>query len=144
MVDTLVLFAALAAGVRLAGDWCVSAGATELNIVPLTMTEAAAERRESLPEFDFPSRQGRRRGARLVGVFAEECTVNGALDPASVVVRSGERVFRRGVDYAVDSDWGTIGRVPGGAIAEGQPVPVSYRYAPPAHRFVRPHARRQD
>lgn len=125
--------------VRLAGGWTVevrgAAGRAadgrvaigRLGVVPVT-----AERYEKLPDFDFKTNAGWRKGVRLTGVRAEECTVQGALDPESLVVRDapgpGAQEFRRGVDFEADLDAGTVGRVPGGGIGAGQPVFISYRY----------------
>jgi hypothetical protein len=67
-------------------------------------------------------------------VRAEECSVKGAVDPGSVVVRdaagAGGRTLVRGRDYEADLDWGSLGRMPDGGIAADQPVFVSYRYWP--------------
>lgn len=135
----LLLLASLTAAqqVRLAGDWAVALTApgggtpVTLPIAPPDVLTVVHERYEALPEFDAKAAPWRR-GARLTGVVAEECTVQGALDPASLVVRAGPspaaRVFVKGVDYEADLAAGTLGRLPGGAIAAGQPVSISYRF----------------
>lgn len=93
----------------------------------------ASERHDRLPLFDAQTKAGWRKGARLAGVRAEECTVQGALDPESLLVRDGTdanaKVFRRGIDYEADGDAGTVGRLPGGGIGPDQPVYLSYLYA---------------
>lgn len=128
-----------AAEVRLAGDWSIQVEMTgeqavkgRVEIRKLGLVTVENERHEKLPDFDFQTKAGWRKGARLAGVKAEECTVQGALDPASLVVKDGPgaeaKAFRRGADFEADLDAGTVGRVPGGAIGIDQPVFVSYRY----------------
>ncbi|MGL4943139.1 MAG: endonuclease/exonuclease/phosphatase family protein [Thermoguttaceae bacterium] len=70
-----------------------------------------------------------RRGAILSGVRAEECSVCGAIEIDSVVVRDAPdgKTFENGTDYKVDA-WGAIGRCEGGKIGENQPVFVSYSF----------------
>ena len=45
-----------------------------------------------------------------------------------MVVTAGDMLFVRDRDYALDPEWGTFGRLPGGRIGEEQPVAVEYRY----------------
>lgn len=124
---------------RLTGPWTVRvsvAGARpvsgEITIARLGSVMVASEYYDRLPDFDARTKAGWRKGVRLSGVRAEECTVQGALDPASLVVRdgpdAGSKVFRRGIDYEADVDAGTVGRLPGGGIRSGQPVYLSYLF----------------
>ncbi len=126
------------AQVRVVGDWeaevTVTGTRPRREVVrvppaePLTLTD---EKYESLPVFN-PNAGGWVRGVQLKGVRAQETTTPFLLDPASVVVRSGPGAepLKAGEDYRVDLDWGTLGRVAGSRIAEGQPVWISYRFTP--------------
>jgi hypothetical protein len=129
----LLVGAAFGAEVRLAGPWAVEVvdggQKTVVEIARPEIDRVVSERYERLPEFNFKTTAGWTKGQRLAGVIAEECTVQGALDPASLVVRAGGEAMRKGVDYEADLAAGTVGRVPGGRIGAGQPVVVSYRVA---------------
>ncbi len=131
----VVLMAGVAFGaeVRLAGPWAVEVvhgeRKTVVEIARPEIDRVVSERYQRLPEFNFKTTAGWTKGQRLAGVIAEECTVQGALDPASLVVRAGDEVMRKGVDYEADLAAGTVGRVPGSRIREGQAVVVSYRVA---------------
>lgn len=128
----MLSFAALALFVapeiRLTGDWTVAVGDTALAIAKPTLVVVTKERYDAFPDFD-PKAAPWRRGARLVGVVAEECTVQGALDPASLIVQSESAVLEKGKDYDADLAAGTAGRLPNGTLAAGQTVWISYRYA---------------
>ncbi|MBI4904501.1 MAG: SGNH/GDSL hydrolase family protein [Acidobacteria bacterium] len=128
----VVAAAAPRAEIRLAGDWAVSVKAGDIQaVVPVPRPEIVTvteERYATLMEFDAKAAPWRR-GTRLAGVIAEECTMQGSLDPASLVVRGfAGRALRKGVDYEADLDAGTVGRLPGGAIKADQPVWMSYKY----------------
>jgi len=127
------------AEIRLTGDWTVSVTVlgtrpvvAELTIPGPDMVTVAREKYDRLPDFD-PRAAGWRKGVRLQGVIAAECTVEGLLDPESLVVRGGPEptsaTFRKGVDYEADLVSGTIGRLAEGGIAAAQPVYIDYRYA---------------
>jgi len=102
-----------------------------LEVRPPEATVVTDERYAGLPAYNAPA-PGWRRGERLMGVRAFECTAKGALDPASVKVRSsdadGALLFERGRDYELDGDWATLGRLPAGRIGADQPVFISYRF----------------
>lgn len=128
------------ASLRVTGDWevevAVGAPAPQqarLRVPPPEAITVTAEKHDALPLFN-PRTGGWARGARLKRLVAQETTTPYLLDPESVVVRSGPGedaiTFLRGEDYQADLDWGTIGRVAGSRIGEGQPVFVSYRYTP--------------
>ena len=74
----------------LAGDWSVrvsAAGLTGvLEVRPPDRVEVADERYDRLAPFEGPVW---RRGTLLRGLRAEECSVADALEPASVVLRTG-------------------------------------------------------
>ena len=128
------------AEIRLTGDWTVSVTVpgtppvtAELKIPGPDIVTVAHEKYDRLPDFDAKTAAGWRKGVRLRGVIAAECTVEGLLDPESLVVRAGPEpaaaTFRKGVDYEADLVSGTVGRLPQGAIAPDQPVYIDYRHA---------------
>ncbi len=127
------------AEVQVTGAWTVSvtvpgpdAVAAELTIPGPEIVTVTHEKYDRLPDFDAKTKAGWRKGVRFKGVVAAECTVEGLLDPASVVVQAGlepeAMTFRKGIDYDADLVAGTIGRLPQGAIAPDQPVYIDYQY----------------
>lgn len=126
--------------VALAGDWKVrvadtAAGVTATEtflIAPPDGVEVLNENIPALPLFN-PAVPGWVKGVALEEVKAAECTVIRALDPDSLVVKSAPgregTLLERGRDWEADSEWGTVGRLAEGRIAEGQPVWASYRAA---------------
>ena len=91
-----------------------------------------AEEYSALPLFDKQA-NGWKRGARLKGVITQETSAEGALIPQSVIVTStpeGGIIYVQDKDYALDSQWGTIGRLPASAIDKESTVYISYRYSP--------------
>ncbi len=132
--------------VQTAGDWQVRVtaqsasgdGATKasrvtatLPVAPATVLAVSAEKYDALPPFRPEAGGGWQKGVPLRGVQAQECTNRGLLDPGSLQVRDGpgsdSLLFELGKDYAADLEWGTVGRLPGGRIREGQAVYASYR-----------------
>lgn len=120
---------------RLTGPWTITvvepnAQPVALQIAQPDIVSVEAERYEKFPDFDGKAAPWRK-GVRLSGVVAEECTVQGALDPASLVVRMAVKgaPLRQGADYDADLAAGTVGRLPGGTLQVDQTVFVSYRYA---------------
>jgi hypothetical protein len=114
---------------RLTGPWQVSVSGTVVEVPKPDLVTVREERYPKLAEFNAKAAPWTK-GTRLNGVIAAECTVEGALDPESLVVRAiGGAAFQRGVDYDADLAAGTLGRLAGGAIGAEQPVVVSYRYA---------------
>lgn len=127
------LACAAPATVMLTGDWQVkvtAAGAEAVVTVegPETI-RVADEKLASLPVFN-PKGAEYARGAKLVGVRAQECSARFALDPESLTVRSakGGLPLVRGKDYEAELTWGCVGRLEGGALAANAPVFVSYAY----------------
>jgi len=121
---------------RIEASWTVHVAAAgkqaALHVAPAEISTVTAEKHDSLPQFN-PNAGGWAKGDRLVGVRTFETTTPGLLDPASLVIRAGPAadsvVFEKGRDYDADLFWGTIGRLAGGRIAEGQPVYASYRHS---------------
>lgn len=123
-----------------AGDWGVRvesrhAGQTTAGtfvIAPPDGVEVFHEKIPALPLFN-PAAPGWVKGVALEEVKAAECTVIRALDPDSLVVKSAPgtdgAVLERGRDWEADSEWGTVGRLAGGRVGEGEPVWASYRAA---------------
>jgi len=125
--------------VHLAGEWTASVAVagepritSVLEISKPDMITVAYEKYDNLPDFN-PEGSGWGKGVALKGVKAAECTVRGALDPASLKVQGepdpAAETFQAGVDYDGDLEWGSLGRLPLGAIRPDQPVWISYRYA---------------
>ncbi len=117
----------------LAGDWEVRAGVPGLadqtvRVAPLAMVQVTGEKYPSLPVFN-PKAGGWLRGAQLNGVKAQETTSPNLLDRSSFSLRAGPQLFQEGSDYALDGDWGTVGRLEGGRIQPDQAVYATYRHA---------------
>jgi len=97
---------------------------------PADRIEVVDEKVAPLPPF-APGNPGWVKGAPLAAVRAAECTVRGALDPGSLVVRAapgaGGPLLERGRDWEADLEWGTLGRLADGGLAAEAPVWVSYR-----------------
>ncbi len=82
---------------------------------------------DKLPVWN-PEAAGWAKGLRLKGVRTFETTAPGHLTPGSLTVRgaAGGTVYRRGSDYEVDEQWGTVGRLPEGGIPEDAEVVLEY------------------
>ncbi|MFM8578102.1 MAG: hypothetical protein ACKOCN_04785, partial [Planctomycetaceae bacterium] len=102
-----------------------------IDVRPAEIVTVIDERHAPLGEFN-PGGPPWRKGPPLARLRAEECSVRGALDPESLIVRdaAGEvgRPFVRGKDYEADLEWGSFGRLPGGGIAADQPDFASDRF----------------
>jgi hypothetical protein len=117
---------------RLAGDWEISVTPTPgappvtLRVPPPVPVSVDAEIHKTLPLWDpkAPSFEG----------VLLQLAVSDQVDARTLVVSSGggagARVYRQVVDYNLEPEWGVLGRTAGGAIREGQPTHVSYRYTP--------------
>lgn len=144
----MTLCAAVAAAtpqVTVAGDWSVrvSPGAVTvgntvvtvrrpvtLAVLPSESVTVRAEKYEGLPLFNDKA-SGWTKGIPLRGLRTLEVTAPGMLDAQTLVLRGApdaSEPLRQGVDYAVDEQWATVGRLPGGVIPEGGPVWADYRY----------------
>lgn len=113
-----------------AGDWSVKVGAVELAVAPAVLATVKDEALGRLPVYN-PKAPGWGRGAKLRGVTTQETTARFMLDPATLVLKSakGEApAFKRGVDYEFDPEWGTLGRLAGGAIGATTSVWADYQH----------------
>lgn len=125
---------------KIIGDWqleIVASNATAtttatLAIEPPVYRDVQAEKFETLPLYNSNSWSGWNRGVPLRGVFAQECSTPGLLDPATLVIRAGptadSAVYEPGKDYGADVSWGTIGCLPQGQIGEKQAAYATYRH----------------
>lgn len=121
----------------LTGPWTVRVQAAgkvaELTIRPVVEQRVTGEA-SVLPLYNAQA-GGWSRGYKLAPLVAQECTACHALAPTSLRVAAGPDkkalIYIRGQDYEADLAWGTVGRLPGGRIAEGQTVFLRYRYALP-------------
>jgi hypothetical protein len=108
-------------------------GETTVDVAPTTVVSVKAEKYDQLLLFNPKAWGGWQKGTPLRGLRAQECTSRGLLDPASLQLRAGPEAtaqrFEFGKDYAAELDWGSIGRLPDGRIANGQPVYVDYQHA---------------
>ena len=124
----------LSARLRVVGPWTVEvehAGApARLTLRPADVVSVAGEPYEALPLFDATA-AGWRKGTRLRGVATEETSAMGALVPASLVLSAapdGSGAFVSGRDYALDEEWGTVGRLSGGTLGDDASVYATYRH----------------
>ena len=103
-----------------------------LQVPPPTIVTVTAEKHAALPLYQAQGGAGWRRGVRLKGVIAQECTTRYLLDPDSLELRAGperdSQLFELGKDYAADREWGSIGRLPDGHIGANQVVYTTYRH----------------
>jgi len=113
--------------VQVGGKSVVLEDPITLQVMPATTVKTTDERYESLPIYNAAAAPWAR-GARLLGVITSETTAPDILVPESVVIRlaSGDaKPLARGVDYDIELQWGTFGRLAGG-VAENTPVLVDY------------------
>lgn len=119
---------------RITGNWNIEltgpvAGVVE--VMPTALVSVSAQKIATLPIFKTTG-GGWSRGVQLEPLRAQETTTPFLLVADSFVLRAGPEessaVFIRGQDYELESTWGTIGRIEGGSIQEGQPVFASYQH----------------
>lgn len=127
------------ASFKITGDWqlevTVPNGGSNITanvtVAPPSIRVVKTEKYDRLPLFNSNNPAGWSKGMPLRGVFAQECSTPGLLDPASLTMRSSTNsdatAFEPGKDFGADPFWGTVGRLPQGRIAENQPVYISYR-----------------
>jgi len=121
------------------GDWRVriktSAGVShDFNLAPPREVRVQDEPAPlGLPEPNEKT-DGWLRGLPLGGVRAEECTIPGALLPASLVVKEAPgaagTALVRGRDYDLDPEWGTVWRLEKGKAPAGRKVWFDYCHVP--------------
>lgn len=108
----------------------VTAAAT-FAVVPPPVIEVRDEAIGKLPVYD-PKKAGWTRGYRLKGVLTLETTARYMLEPESLTLKTGTgpeaTVLERGKDWDADLEWGTMGRLEGGAIEPDQKVYASYKF----------------
>ena len=125
----------------LAGDWLIHAEAVapsgavlkrDFQIQPVAAVEVRKELCGKIPDFNPKAWGGWEKGYALKGLKGQETTVKDALDPASLKIRSADSkaVYVKGKDYNAEIEWGSVGRIPGGAIAERQAVLIDYSFHP--------------
>ena len=101
-----------------------------LEVAPSTVLEVKDEAYEKLPVFN-PKAGGWIRGAQLRGVKCQECTARFLLDPQSFHLKKEKGAaaeWQRGVDYEIDLEWGTFGRLEGGAMTVESKAYADYRH----------------
>jgi lysophospholipase L1-like esterase len=132
-----IVFAQEPASFAIAGDWDVSVevpgGARQrVHVTPPSSISVTAEKYTAIPVFN-PRANGWVKGVQLRGVKAQETTSPQLLDTASFTLRAGPEpdapLFTRGVDYEIDLNWGTFGRLNDSRIKPDQDVFASYRHA---------------
>lgn len=131
MVSSVGQANAAAPEAKLTGDRCVEVGyqgqTKDFVIAPASWKVVSDEELSALPVFN-PKVPSWQRGLVLRGVDACECSVFGALDPKSVIVKLEDGAeLTRGKDYEFDETAGTLGRLQGGKITDDTKVLVSYR-----------------
>ncbi len=128
----LIAFAQAPATFTITGDWEVRVGSPTLSVTPPSSIAIEAEKHVGIPVFN-PKAGGWVKGAQLLGVRAQETTSPHLLDVGSFSLRSGPEaealIYTKGVDYEIDLEWGTFGRLAGGRIQSGQAVYANYRHS---------------
>ena len=104
----------------------------EVEVSPAEGLEEVGEAHDALPVFNADA-AGWTKGAKLRRLLAQECTTPGLLHPDSVAVSaSSGAALTRGVDWEIDEQWGTIGRLEGsGALTDSDSaVSITYTWTP--------------
>lgn len=125
---------------KVSGDWEVEVTYTNDNgrvqtgkfrVEPVTAVEVNDELCQAIPDFN-PKAWNWGKGYAPRGIRAQECTVGGALEVATLVVADPNTgaALVRGKDYEVDDKWGVIGRLAEGGLAQKAPVRLRYSYYP--------------
>lgn len=106
---------------------------TVLEIPRVDIVQVRDEMHPRLPVFKQRG-GGWARGPKLRKLRTQECTARGTLIPDTVCVKPPKggksRPFVCGKDYGLEREWGTFGRLEGGAIGAKQKVFVDYDYGP--------------
>lgn len=130
LLGQLLAAAPAPADMSVSADWKVAVangGArSEFTVAPPD-TVSVADERLVLPT-DNPKSPGYARGVIPSALRSYGISVNGALNLASLAVKLEDGTpLVRDRDYRVQPDWGCLSRLPGGRIAEGAAVRVSYK-----------------
>lgn len=119
---------------HLTGAWQIQVrvNSTEatLKVSPPERCQVHDEYHDGLQEYN-PRAGGYARGTVLLGVKADRCSTRFAFVPDSLTVRTAappHDVLLPGRDFQLEPEWGNIGRLPGGRLAEQQPVLCSYQH----------------
>lgn len=139
LADGLVLAQEAAPSFAVSGDWEVRVSlpgsrtaSQTVHIPPPSIIRVSAEKYMALPVFD-PKASGWIRGTPLLGVKAQDATSPHLLDTQGLALRAGPEsdapLFTKGVDYDIDMNWGTFGRLAHSRIKPDQAVFASYRHA---------------
>jgi len=116
--------------IRLADRWLELPEPVVLSVPPTSVVAVADEEYRALPVYQ-PAAAGWRRGAALRGVACQECSARYQLEPDSVRLKHGAgqaAEWRRGIDWEIDPEWGTFGRLEGGAMGPSSAVRADYRH----------------
>jgi lysophospholipase L1-like esterase len=130
------------ATVRIVGDWEIEVDLpgdsrpTRLAVQPPKLVTVTDERIASLSQWTdeksgwLAKKPGTPKMVKLSGLIDPFFMGNAMLDVSSLTVRSAKTPtvnYMAGKDFAVNAS-GSLGRLPDGGIADGEPLLVSYRY----------------
>jgi len=133
--------------IAVAGDWEIKVGpghvilegrdivlpeAVIVSIAPPQVVPIRDEKHPSLPLFDAKAARWRM-GLHPRALVAQECVATGLLVPGSLKVKAGPGDAEKyivGQDVQIEEYWTAVGRLPGGRLAENQPVWLDYDYVP--------------
>ena len=104
--------------------------AVTLTVAPPDVVQVKDQRFPSLPLFDANGAPWAK-GAKLPGLVTMETTAADMLVPESFVLKSAPGAIaplKLGTDYALESRWATLGRLPDGALKADQPAWADYLY----------------
>jgi lysophospholipase L1-like esterase len=141
----LMLQTALAAELKLVGNWQVQVTekrprflhsaesiTSTLTVAPSSEREVRFERYDALPVFQPTIPVWAGEGTVLRSLKTSETSSDGMLVVESLRVYKNNtdttQALQAGKDYGLDANWAVIGRLNGGAIANGQPAFASYLF----------------
>jgi len=145
-VFTLFLLTAAASGylqaaavepaqIEITGDWTIQVtdggAAASFDLEKPAVVDVVNEKYDTLALYN-PNGPEWHRATVLNGTQAQECSIQGALLPETVIVRltpDGEPLVN-GTDYQLDGPNGNVGRLEGGNIPADAPVYITYSYIP--------------
>ena len=134
-VARLAVASEVAPGLKITGEWQIDvtsgpkARTAQLQVAPAVVIDVKDERLANLEE--WTAAKGARR-TKPAGLADPVNHGRFALDRNSVTMRATPEAsgtpYELGKDFEADREWGGLGRLPGGRIAAGQAVLVSYRF----------------